>query len=72
MEIYQEKYIFYSLGNFVFDQMWSHETRQGMSIIFTFTKEGVKDLDYYPVLIEDYCQPNLATDKEREAIMSRL
>jgi len=28
-EIYQNKNIFYSLGNFVFDQSWSEETMQG-------------------------------------------
>ena len=72
MEIYKDKYIFYSLGNFVFDQMWSLDTRQGLSVMFTLDKNGVTDLDYYPVLIQDYCQPNLVEGKEREAILGKL
>lgn len=30
MEQYQGKYIFYSLGNFVFDQEWSRDTKEGL------------------------------------------
>ncbi len=26
------KYIFYSLGNFIFDQMWGQETREGLAL----------------------------------------
>lgn len=37
VEKYKDKYIFYSLGNFVFDQMWSRETREGL--IFKTTLE---------------------------------
>jgi poly-gamma-glutamate synthesis protein (capsule biosynthesis protein) len=72
MEIYNGKYIFYSLGNYIFDQMWSLETRQGLGIMFHLDKSGVTSLDYYPVRIEDYCQPNWAVGAEREAIISRL
>ena len=28
MEQYKDRYILYSLGNFVFDQMWSEPTRE--------------------------------------------
>lgn len=31
-ERYNGKYIFYSLGNFVFDQMWSQDTREGLTL----------------------------------------
>lgn len=31
-EEYQGKPIFYSLGNFIFDQYWSQETQQGMAV----------------------------------------
>jgi gamma-polyglutamate biosynthesis protein CapA len=72
MEIYNEKYIFYSLGNFIFDQMWSKDTRQGLSVIFTLNKDGVKDVDYYPVLIEDYCRPSIVDGKERDEIIEKL
>jgi poly-gamma-glutamate synthesis protein (capsule biosynthesis protein) len=30
-------YIFYSLGNFIFDQAWSRETKEGMMLAITFS-----------------------------------
>lgn len=43
-EIYQEKPIFYSLGNFIFDQYFSAETQEGLAIkiILSDEKEGTK------------------------------
>lgn len=35
-EEYQGKPIYYSLGNFVFDQMWSEETKKGLVVKMTF------------------------------------
>ncbi len=32
IEIYKDKYIFYSLGNFIFDQYFSRDTQEGMSV----------------------------------------
>jgi poly-gamma-glutamate synthesis protein (capsule biosynthesis protein) len=72
MELYKEKYIFYSLGNFVFDQMWSEETRRGLSLMITANDQGIVDIDYYPVQIHDYCRPESAEGTVREAIMDRL
>jgi hypothetical protein len=40
--------------------------------MFEINKTGVLGLKYYPVVIEDYCQPNLAIGKEREKILDRL
>jgi len=34
------KYIFYSLGNFIFDQMWSQETKEGLTLKITLSKIG--------------------------------
>jgi poly-gamma-glutamate synthesis protein (capsule biosynthesis protein) len=36
-EIYQDKSIYYSLGNFVFDQYFSHETQEGLLLKINFT-----------------------------------
>lgn len=73
MEIYRGKYIFYSLGNFIFDQMWSRETREGLLIKAAFTKEGVKNVTFHPVLIEDYAQPRFLEDRDDiERILGRL
>lgn len=34
------KYIFYSLGNFIFDQEWSRETKEGLTLKVTLSKSG--------------------------------
>jgi poly-gamma-glutamate synthesis protein (capsule biosynthesis protein) len=72
LENYKGKYILYSLGNFVFDQMWSEETRQGLTAKIFFTKTGVQKIEFQPILIEDYSQPRLLQDKEAEQILTQL
>jgi len=62
MEKYKGKYIFYSLGNFVFDQAFSNEVREGMTLKITFDKTGVTAVEYNPVWIEDLSQPKLTDD----------
>jgi poly-gamma-glutamate synthesis protein (capsule biosynthesis protein) len=59
IENYKGKYIFYSLGNFVFDQMWSLKTREGKIIKVNFNQDGVADYEIKDILIEDYAQPRL-------------
>jgi len=57
-EKYKGKYIFYSLGNFVFDQMWSDETRKGLAIKVEFNKSGIGKIFLFPIRIENFSQPN--------------
>lgn len=38
-EVYKNKAIFYSLGNFVFDQDFSEETQRGLAVLVTFTEK---------------------------------
>ncbi|MBI5755018.1 CapA family protein [Candidatus Peregrinibacteria bacterium] len=72
-EKYQGKYIFYSLGNFVFDQMWSNETRLGLAVKFIFRiGEGISDISFLPVLIEDYARPTLLSGDAALAVLKRL
>lgn len=59
MELYRDKYIFYSLGNFIFDQMWSQDTRDGIAVKVVFTKKGLSRVSYHPSEIHDYAQPRL-------------
>lgn len=72
VEWYEGKPIVYSLGNFVFDQMWSRTTRQGVIATFTFAGSEVIKTRYSPVLIEDYSQPRLATGTDYWAVLSRM
>jgi poly-gamma-glutamate synthesis protein (capsule biosynthesis protein) len=71
-EKYKGKYIFYSLGNFVFDQMWSEETKEGLMVKVYFDKAGVKNLELKPVLIQDYAQPMILEGERAQKIIERL
>lgn len=72
VEEYKGKYIFYSLGNFIFDQMWSTQTREGMIAEINFSKQGVVSYNLIPVRIDDFAQPNSVDAKESEKILSNI
>lgn len=72
VEKYKDKYIVYGLGNFIFDQMFSLSTRQGVMANFILTKEGVKDVEFLPYLINDYCQPTPVTGTDADKILKLL
>jgi poly-gamma-glutamate synthesis protein (capsule biosynthesis protein) len=71
-EIYKNKYIMYSHGNFVFDQMWSEETREGLVGRYTFTGRELTNVEYLPVKIEDYGQPRWLEGAEKQTVLDRL
>lgn len=72
VEKYQDKFIAYSHGNFIFDQMWSRETREGVIGKYIFDKNGLKAVNFYPVIIENYSQPRFADKSEAEKILWRF
>lgn len=72
LEKYNGKFIIYSLGNFVFDQMWSRETRRGMTAKIFFTENTVDHIEFHPVLIYDYAEPRLLDGSEKDAVLARL
>jgi len=51
-EIYKGKHIYYSLGNFVFDQYFSEEVRNGLLLKVTFGQNGVIAIKEIPVYLE--------------------
>lgn len=72
-EIYQGKPIIYSLGNLVFDQMWSTETQQGALAKVIFQDNLISSIEIIPIRIKDYGQPEIISDeKEKKAILSRM
>lgn len=56
-ETYQGKPIFYSLGNFIFDQNWSKETSQTFIIRLTLNKNTIHSIDKFPIQIKFNSQP---------------
>lgn len=72
VEKYLDGYILYSLGNFVFDQMWSQPTREGLVAEIVLSAEGVQEMDFRAIVIEDWVQPRWASPEESERILETL
>lgn len=70
MEIYNNKPIIYSLGNLVFDQTFSTETKQGLVVAGSIDKGKIK-LVLIPIAIKNL-QPEAMTGKEKENIIDKL
>lgn len=72
MEKYKGKYILYSLGNFVFDQLWSQATREGLIAEITFDDEGVRRIEFLSVYNSENYQPSIIDGERAEKIIGRL
>lgn len=71
-EIYKEKPVFYALGNFVFDQMWSSETRAGALLKIDLLGNKITSFSFYPVRIDNYAQPKFLEGEEKEIILQKV
>ena len=58
VEIYDGKPIWYALGNFVFDQIWSEPTMEGITLELTFVGAELRQIRMRPHIILDRAQPN--------------
>ncbi len=56
IEIYRNRLITYAHGNYVFDQMWSEETREGVIGTYTFYDNHLVAASWKPIRIYDYGQ----------------
>ncbi len=72
VEKYKDKWIIYSLGNFVFDQEWSQETKEGLMLKATFDNTELSHLELIPVIIENYSTPRLTTNAEAYTILQKI
>ena len=74
-EKYKDKWIFYSLGNFIFDQPWP-DTREGLTLKFSLYKRGnekrVDSIELKPVLIENRSVPRWANPQEAATILKKI
>lgn len=70
LEIYNNKPIFYSLGNFIFDQYFSNETQEGLAVGLTYesSKMQINLLPFY----SEYSKVKLMTDKRKEEFLQWL
>ncbi len=58
-ETYQGKYIFYSPGNFIFDQDFSEETMQGQIIEATLENKSIKEVTTKQIKMNELFQPQI-------------
>jgi poly-gamma-glutamate capsule biosynthesis protein CapA/YwtB (metallophosphatase superfamily) len=72
VETYRGRPIVYSLGNFVFDQEWSRETKEGMIAHLWMQGDRPLKIDLVPVLIEDYHKPRLMAAWEAWPVLENV
>ena len=72
MEVYNGKPIFYAIGNFIYDQMFSVDTRQGYVLDLTFRGNEVIGFRTHGVEIEAFSQPRFMGPGEQAALMDRF
>lgn len=71
-EIYRGRLIAYSLGNFVFDQSWSRETREGVALELIFWDAELKAAEFLPVAIEESHRPRILSPEEGRPVLEQL
>ena len=72
VEIYKGKYILHSLGNFIFDQLWSRETREGVIAGIYMGEKGVERIEFLPIYINDNTQPTVLKGQAGLEVIKRL
>lgn len=72
VEAYQDGWIFYSLGNFVFQQNSPPATRTALMARLTFAGRDLIRVEAVPAVIEWFAQPRLATEEEATAILRSI
>ncbi|HEV2127666.1 MAG TPA: CapA family protein, partial [Thermomicrobiales bacterium] len=72
MEWYDGTPLFYGIGNFIYDQMFTVDTSQGHIVDLTFRGSEIVGFRLHGVAIEDFTQPRLLGPNEQAAFMDRI
>lgn len=70
IEAYKNKLIFYSLGNFIFDQYFSRDTQAGLAVEINITDNNIQFF-LYPIKSKQ-SQVELMSGEEKEKFLSKL
>jgi poly-gamma-glutamate capsule biosynthesis protein CapA/YwtB (metallophosphatase superfamily) len=70
IEEYNQKFIFYSLGNFIFDQK-DQKAREGLMAKVIFAGKEIKSLEAIPVVIKGWTTPEIAEGPKAAEILKR-
>jgi poly-gamma-glutamate synthesis protein (capsule biosynthesis protein) len=71
-ELYKDKLIVYAHGNFVFDQMWSEKTKEGVVGSYTFYDGKLVEAQFLPIYIKDYGQPEFLEGERKQKILGEM
>ncbi len=71
-EEYKGKMIFYSLGNFIFDQYFSRETRIGLGVGVSISQDQKTEFVLTPFYLQNNGQLVLLEGKEKEELLTKL
>ncbi|OGH92628.1 MAG: hypothetical protein A2563_03055 [Candidatus Magasanikbacteria bacterium RIFOXYD1_FULL_40_23] len=66
VEVYKGKYIFYSLGNFIFDQYFSAETQEGASVVMDLQEDGTVGAQIFPFFSKKSQVERMVGDQKQE------
>ena len=72
VEVYKGKPIFYSLGDFVFDQNWSEQTEEGLMLELTYNGATLVQSWMHPIIDLDQAQPNLLDAASGKVVMDQV
>ncbi|GMR11673.1 MAG: hypothetical protein BMS9Abin28_2510 [Anaerolineae bacterium] len=72
MEFYSDGLIHYGLGNLFFDQMQELPLRQEFLDRHTFYDGRYISTELFTAMLEDFAQPRLMTDAERQALLGEI
>jgi hypothetical protein len=59
------------MGNFVFDQWWWDLSQKAFMLELTFSGDRLVQAWMHPLLIIDYCQPNLVDASTNSVVMDQ-
>ena len=71
IEEYNGKLIFYSLGNFIFDQYFSNEVQQGLAVEIILLDNKKPEFKLYPIFVGK-AQPYLMPQEESQVFLDNL
>lgn len=72
VERHRGKYILYSLGNFVFDQLWSRDTRESIATRIWIRENNVEKIEFLPVYINNCAAPVVLSESEGQRVLEKL
>jgi len=71
-EVYKDVPIYYSLGNLVFDQNWSQETREGLALEIFLYQNQIAGVRMKPVFMEEFAQPSWQPVGQGNLILGKI